>query len=473
MGKLTKTQKKSRLMRLKPLLHLISIVFFFFFFTIISVFALYELQFKGKIYPGITVEGIALTAKTGGEVQAIFDAKNTAFTHVAFVLIYEDKTATISAAEINLGYNTQLIADQAFTIGRTGNVFADIFNKARAWFGDLTLASSYSLDRQALEKILAPLIKEVTIQPVDAVFEVKGNRVLAFRPSQYGQVVDMSQFEDSILTHMPDIIAGNTSSFELTLPVKRVRPSITLEDTNRLGIREYLGSGISTFRGSITNRIHNIALATSRIDGTIVPAGGVFSFNDTVGDVSKLTGYKEAYIIKDGKTILGDGGGVCQVSTTLFRAMLNTGLPIIERHPHSYRVSYYELDSLPGLDATVYAPSYDLKFKNDTGAAILIEAYTDPSNSTLTFDFYGSYDGRQVNLTKPTVTNQIPAPPNLYQDDPTLPVGVVKQVDFKAPGATVTFSRTVQKDGNVLAAESLSSSYRPWQAVFLRGTKEN
>lgn len=448
------------------------LVFFFFFFTITSMVALYELRFAGKIYPGITVENITLTAKTRDEVKAMFDAKNTAFTHVAFVLTYEDKIATISAAEINLGYNTQLIADQAFTIGRTGNVFADIYNKARAWFGDINLASSYSLDREALENSLSSLIKEIAIQPVDAVFEMKGNRVLAFRPSQYGQVVDTSQVEDTILTHMPDIIAGSASSFELTLPVKPVKPGIMLGDTNRLGIREYLGRGVSTFRGSITNRIHNIALATSRIDGTIVPTGGVFSFNDTVGDVSKLTGYKEAYIIKDGKTILGDGGGVCQVSTTLFRAMLNTGLPIIERHPHSYRVSYYELDSLPGLDATVYAPSYDLRFKNDTGAAILIEAYTDPSNSTLTFDFYGSFDGRQVSLTKPTVTNQIPAPPDQYLDDSTLPVGVVKQVDFKAAGATVTFSRTVEKAGNVLAAESLSSSYRPWQAVFLRGTQE-
>ncbi len=293
------------------------------------------------------------------------------------------------------------------------------------------------------------------------------------RPSADGQAIDIAKAEEEIFNRMTDILDRKAIMFEITLPVKKIKPAVSLEETNNLGIKEFLARGSSQFSGSIANRIHNITLAASRVNGTIVPNGQVFSFNNTVGDVSKLTGYKEAYIIKEGKTILGDGGGVCQASTTLFRAILQSGLPITERYPHSYRVAYYEQGSPPGLDATVYSPSYDLKFKNDTGHAILIQAYTDLQTATLTFDLYGTADGRQATITKPVITNQTLPPEDRYQDDPTLPLGTVKQVDFKAAGAKVTFSRTVEKDGKIILSATFVSNYQPWQAVFLRGTKEN
>src|SRR5205085_743367 len=129
--------------------------------------------------------------------------------------------------------------------------------------------------------------------------------------------------------------------------------------------------------------------------GVLIAPGQVFSFSKAIGEVSSFTGYKQAYVIENGKTVLGDGGGVCQVSTTLFRAALNAGLPIVERHPHAYRVQYYEEDSGPGIDAAVYVPSVDLKFKNDTGHHILIQAYADVENLRLTFDLYGANDGRE------------------------------------------------------------------------------
>src|SRR6185369_11000366 len=115
----------------------------------------------------------------------------------------------------------------------------------------------------------------------------------------------------------------------------------------------------------------------------------------------------------------GDGGGVCQVSTTLFRAALNAGLPIVERHAHAYRVHYYEEDSSPGVDATVYVPTVDLKFKNDTGHYILIQSIIDLTQPRLTFMIYGTNDGRVVNQTAPVVTNIRPAPADKYEDDPT------------------------------------------------------
>jgi vancomycin resistance protein YoaR len=237
-----------------------------------------------------------------------------------------------------------------------------------------------------------------------------------------------------------------------------------------LGITELIGQGESFYKGSIPGRIHNVILASSRASGVLVGPGEVFSFNETVGDISAATGYKTAYIIKNGRTELGDGGGLCQVSTTLFRAALNAGLEIIERKPHSYRVAYYEQGGFkPGLDATVYAPSVDLKIKNNTDNHILIQAIPDPTNYHLTYEVYGKKDGRNVELSDIRILSQSPAPPPLYQEDPTLKNGEIKQVDFAASGAKTTFDYKVVKNGEVLGASTFVNNFRPWQAVFLYG----
>ena len=217
--------------------------------------------------------------------------------------------------------------------------------------------------------------------------------------------------------------------------------------------------------------MHNLSLAATKIHGILVPPGDVFSYNKAVGDISATTGFKSGYIIKNGRTVLGDGGGVCQDSTTLFRAALNTGLPIIERKGHAYRVRYYENDRKPGFDATVYAPSVDFKFKNDTPAHILIQANVDKQNYLLTFTFYGKNDGRRVELSEARVYDALPPPQPSYEETSELATGVTKQVDWAAPGAKSQFTYKVfAKSGEVLQNKVFYTSYRPWQAVFLVGT---
>jgi len=199
--------------------------------------------------------------------------------------------------------------------------------------------------------------------------------------------------------------------------------------------------------------------------------GSSISFNNVLGDVSAFTGYKQAYVIMDGKTVLGDGGGVCQVSTTLFRALLSAGLPIVERRAHAYRVGYYEQGFPPGLDATVYSPTTDLKFTNDTPAHILIQPKIDTNNLSLVFEIYGTNDGRVATTTKPVITSQTAPPADLYVDDPTIPAGTVKQIEHKAWGAKVIFDYNVVRNGETLINQRFTSNYRSWGAVFLRGTK--
>ena len=127
---------------------------------------------------------------------------------------------------------------------------------------------------------------------------------------------------------------------------------------NDLGVKELVGSGYSTYSGSIENRVFNVSHGASKINGVLIPPGETFSFNKTVGDITAATGFKQAYVIKSGRTVLDDGGGICQVSTTLFRAALNAGLPIVNRTAHAYRVGYYEQGFPPGIDATIYCQRF-------------------------------------------------------------------------------------------------------------------
>jgi len=192
-----------------------------------------------------------------------------------------------------------------------------------------------------------------------------------------------------------------------------------------------------------------------------------------VGEVADVTGYQQAYVIRSGRTVLDDGGGVCQTSTTLFRAVMEAGLPIIERRAHSYRVGYYEQNAKPGLDATVFSPTTDFKFVNDTPAHILVQTIVNALARTLTVEIYGTSDGRKGEVVNHQVWDQAPPPPDLYQDDPSIPAGQVKQVDWSAWGAKVKFDYRVKRGGETIYEKTFYQVYQPWQAMYLRGVAQN
>ncbi|MBU0999975.1 VanW family protein [Patescibacteria group bacterium] len=331
---------------------------------------------------------------------------------------------------------------------------------------DLQTGQDLLLDKEKTYLYLEKIASEID-QPVkEGLFEFNPTtqRVNAFQPSSEGRKLN----QDKAFQLINEALSNNQKL--VALPVSITKPKIETADINSLGIKKLLGRGISNFAGSITNRIYNIGLTASKISGVLIPPGQTFSFNQTIGDITAATGFKQAYVIKGGRTVLDDGGGVCQDSTTLFRAVLNAGLPVVKRTAHAYRVGYYEQGFPPGLDATVFYPSVDFQFNNDTPAHILIQAYT--VGNTLYVDLYGTGDNRIVNITEPVITNQTPPPPDLRQDDPTLPKGTVKQVDWSAWGANVSFKRTVVRNGETIINETWKSFFKPWQAVYLVGTKD-
>ena len=335
--------------------------------------------------------------------------------------------------------------------------------------GNETSDSKLTLNNEKLSEYLKTIAKEIDRQvqepllAVDPASDPQRPKINEFRAPIDGRELQIPEAVEAINAAL---IAEDQT--EVKLPVRVVEPKNKL--ANDLGIRELIGTGVSHFAGSIPNRQFNVGLAASRINGVLIPPGEEFSFVNTVGDISGASGYKQAYVIKSGRTVLDDGGGVCQVSTTIYRAALNTGLPITARTAHAYRVGYYEQGFGPGLDATIYSPSVDFKFRNDTAHHILVQARVE--GTTLTVDFFGTSDGRAVEMTKPVIVSQTPPLPEIRQDDPTLPKGTVKQVDWAAPGANVVFTRKVTKGGAEIINETVRSNFRPWQSVFLVGTKE-
>ncbi len=475
MVKEKKVLPKNKKLRIHYFFILFSLLIIFFLLFIITFNYFFEKKYRNKVYPGVRIDGIIFSGKTQNEIEKYFELKSRPFIAFDLSLRFEDKIATISGKDLNISFNGKLSAVQALSIGRSGYLLSDVYQKWKAVTSGINLSSILEINNSLIDDTLLVLSENIDIPAQDALFQFENGKVTSFKLSKPGRKLNLEKTKhliNSYITALSHEEVPDSQKIIISLPVEVLLPIVTTENSNTFGIKELIGTGNSKFYHSIPGRVHNVELAASKINGRLIPPDSIFSFNDALGDVSASTGFQPAYIIKEGRTVLGDGGGVCQVSTTLFRAALNAGLPIIERHAHAYRVSYYEQESSVGLDATVFAPSVDLKIKNDTSNYILIQSKIDVSNFALTFELFGTSDGRKAEITKPVIISQTAPPNDIYQDDPTLPKGVIKQVDWSAWGAKVNFDYKVTKSDATLFQKSFFSNFQPWQSVYLRGTRE-
>ncbi len=305
--------------------------------------------------------------------------------------------------------------------------------------------------------------------PVDAVFKFENNQVLDFQSAQNGYTIIVDQTNLDLCQSLGKLIDSPDKTLSITLPLSFTPPKITNSDVNSLGIKELLGRGTSSFSHSTAIRNFNVEKGASIVNRLLVAPGDEFSFLKALGDVTLEAGYKKAYVIKKGKTELDVGGGICQVSTTFFRAILNAGLDITQRKAHAYRVQYYEEDTKPGFDATVFIPSPDLRFINDTGHYLLIQSQYDGKNKKLAYEIYGTSDGRTVEVSNYRQWDYAPPPPDIYIDDPTLPPGKVVKDESRIPGLKTSFDWKVSRNGETIHQKSFVSNYVPWAAVYRRG----
>ena len=362
-------------------------------------------------------------------------------------------------------------------IGRKIAFTADEIDNFSYTLNDIGLISILESSNSAQLKVRQQLVDEVTNlvarapQEPELTLDVTSDKVLSFTPPQDGLTLNKDLFFQELDQGLNQLIDNDANArLEIALPLMVESPTKRLAQTNSLGINELIGFGESYYAHSIAGRVHNVALTAAKINNTLVAPGKEFSFNQTLGEVSADTGFKPGYVIQNGRSELSPGGGVCQVSTTLFRALLDAGLKVTLRLPHSYRVTYYELNNDPGFDATVYSGNIDLRFINDTNHYVLISTYTNSDDLYMNVRLYGTSDGRTTAITDYKKYDAVGAPATQYIIDPSLPSGAKKQIDWAVGGLKTIFTHTIYNaDGSIRSQTKYPSTYQAWSAKFLVG----
>lgn len=294
----------------------------------------------------------------------------------------------------------------------------------------IILSQSLTLNTETLKASIAAFAEKADRDPKNARFRVEDSKVLIATPAENGIIVN----QDESLPTLESTLRGiKTKQVTIDLVSETVAAHVSEQTLNSLGITELIGTATTNFRGSPKNRIYNIERSVQQFDGIVIEPGAIFSFVDYLGEVDGEHGYLPELVIKNNKTEPEFGGGVCQVSTTVFRAALQSGLKITERRNHAYPVQYYKPY---GMDATIYIPKPDLKFQNNTPGSILL--VPELNGTQLTFSMFGTKDGRTTSIDGPHILESNPD-------------GSMKTV----------FTQTVtNKDGQAFINDSFWSNYK-------------
>ncbi len=328
----------------------------------------------------------------------------------------------------------------------------------RVWkmpLASVTISRKFVKISSGVETELSKALSSIKRDAVDALWSVDSNKNWVAK-QQSRWVVDAAQTRANLL----EAIKFDKSLAKVAL--KRILPSRNVQDWYAKGIRYHFGGGDSSFRGSPTFRVQNIIAGSRQIDNTYLEAGAIFDFNARV-KISAALGFVEGYIISGGTLAKDIGGGICQVSTTVWRAAYAAGLPIVQRNNHSYRVHYYDP---PGMEATVFSPYKNLRFKNDTSSPMFIQMTWYTRSQRLELHFFGTTPDRKVSISDPYIYNVRPPAGPRYQADPAVRLGRVRRIDSPERGMSVTINRSVRYDDGRKLGDVTRSTYVPWGAIY-------
>ncbi|MFQ3663989.1 MAG: VanW family protein, partial [Chloroflexaceae bacterium] len=326
-----------------------------------------------------------------------------------------------------------------------------------------------TVDQAQVRAKLAELAEATAIPGRLPRVDWNGGNLRIFKEGVPGRRFSVAQAEKAVLA----AFAAPATARQVSLTRQEETMPVTAATLDQLGITELLAVGRSDFSGSAAYRVTNIQAGMRLLHGVLVPPGAEFSFNDTIGRIDASNGFVEGYAIVQNRTQLEWGGGICQDSTTMFRAAFWAGLPITERWGHSFYISWYdkygfgEYGNGPGMDATIFTGALDLKFLNDTGNWLLIQTLADPSQALAEVRIYGTSDGRKVSLIGPTITERVPAPTQpRYVPDPRRPRGSIRQSDKARGGMTIHFTRVIERDGQVIERRLFETKFKPWPNIY-------
>lgn len=372
--------------------------------------------------------------------------------------LVDDAEAILAAAPYTVSATLSGGEPKTWTVKATE--LADWLLPSRTSEGSLAVL----LNAQAMATFIEGLHDDLDMPAQNARFKIDGGRVVEFAGSQSGTVVDDEAFFDQFEA------ALGTKETNILVAMRVEEPTVTTENVNNLGIKDILGVGTSSFAGSPSNRRANIRHGAEKLNGLLIAPDETVSLLEQLRPFTVTDGYFPELVIKGDEIKPEIGGGLCQIGTTTFRAAMNTGLEIVERRNHSLVVSYYNdpSNNNPGTDATIYDPSPDFKFKNDTGNYILLVTDVDNDTSMLTFTFWGTSDGRNGSYEPPQILTWSGYGAPVYKETTSLPEGKT-ECQSPHPGATTTFTYTVEYADGTKKEVEFPSSYRSLPKICLVG----
>lgn len=565
---------------------------------VVSAIAYVNRSYEGRIYPNITVQGIAVGEMTPPQAEAALRARYETFLHQPVIITYGDRQWQPTLDELGMSFDFQGAIDSAYNAGRGHGIVDDLREVAAIWQNGLELPLRVSYDETRAQQYLAQLAGEIERAPNDAQVRLDGSQIAIVGAVIGRQVLvdaTLNQLSDGLQSFVPATIplqtrelpprlddttvnaartqietilqgpltlsigenayewtindlaqlidinrvpsadgdrvtvalnrarveerlrviadetekigtlprlAWNDGELQITqpgkpglrvdearardmvfaavmgrdrsfeLPMAPTNPPVHEGNLNQLGINELVSIGKSDFTGSATYRVHNIGVGMGLLNGLLIAPGAEFSFNQNIGQINAANGFVEGAAIVQNRTQQEFGGGICQDSTTLFRAAFWAGLPITERWGHSFYISWYDKYALgprgngPGLDATIFTGGPDLKFVNDTGSWLLIQAWSNPKTGVAQVELYGTKPNRTVDLTQ-KVYDYLPAPeaPVFVADNEVQP-GTIKHTDKARGGMTIDVYRLVTENGVTRQPELFRTRFRPWPNIY-------
>ncbi|OGZ70029.1 MAG: hypothetical protein A3F47_01570 [Candidatus Staskawiczbacteria bacterium RIFCSPHIGHO2_12_FULL_38_11] len=372
-----------------------------------------------------------------------------------------------------------------------------VSGKTLATWLTLKQNNEITVDNKKLETFLSKsVVPVINDPPENSRFEMKNKKLIEIYPGKSGNVVNVNKtvklIEDiisniqqsfastgevlsfftasasSALTIRDSKIVVNPQDNTINIPIEIINqePQITQKTIDQYNIKDLVGRARTNFAGGSKDRQHNIEIGVAKITGKLIAPGQEFSAVAAIGEITEEAGFVKEYVIKENQTIKELGGGLCQLATTLFRMVLNAGLPVTERLNHKYVIPYYG----PGLDATIYGPHPDFRFVNDTENYILLQGTA--KNNEAVFELYGVADGRVATVANPVLSDEKPVPGPRYISSPEVLVGETKCTDITHKGVTADTTYTVNYPDGSIKENIFHSVYEAWPRVCLVGTAQ-
>lgn len=445
-----RTSKKTNIIAFS-LISIIVVLILFYLFRIWNILS------YGSIYDGIYYKGINISGyKQDDAKKLLYNKVQAPVDKKSLTLIYKDKTWKLKYKDLKLTYNYQQAVNDAYRIGRNGSIFTKMADISSTKSNKVNLPVKIYKDTSYVEKLLANIENSINNPKQEPSMQLVGDSFV-IRSGHYGIKVDKNKVRAQILSEV-----NNMSEDSIYIPV--VADPVKHSTQELYKVKDMLGS-YQTKAGGTENRIHNIILAASKLNTTVIYPGEIFSLNKALGPRTSKNGFRTAPVIINNKVEQDEGGGVCQVATTLYDAVIRSELAVEQRAHHTIPSSYCPI----GQDATIAGNYIDFKFRNSSPYPIYIKSWV--GDGYLNCDIYGyKQNPKEVVYIESKIVSKTPAPKYKYVVDKTLPKGKTVQEKGSFGGYVVEVYRIVKVNGKEVRRKRLSvNKYLPIQGIMRVG----